>query len=153
MGYHCDVPLRWSDMDAYGHVNNVQFLRLLEDARIVAIRDWFGPGDRLLADGILVARHEIEYHAPLVFRHEPVRIDVVVSRVDPAGFTLGYVLRDPEETGIRRYAVAVTQLVTYDFGTGSLTRLDPGVGRALQDRARVDAASGRTDAVHFRWRR
>jgi acyl-CoA thioester hydrolase len=29
------VPLRWSDMDAYGHVNNVQFLRLLEDARVV----------------------------------------------------------------------------------------------------------------------
>ena len=31
--YSADVPLRWSDMDAYGHVNNVQFLRLLEDAR------------------------------------------------------------------------------------------------------------------------
>ncbi|MFP5335206.1 MAG: acyl-CoA thioesterase, partial [Actinomycetes bacterium] len=23
------MPLRWSDMDAYGHVNNVVFLRLL----------------------------------------------------------------------------------------------------------------------------
>ena len=30
--YCVNVPLRWSDMDAYGHVNNVQFLRLLEDA-------------------------------------------------------------------------------------------------------------------------
>ena len=30
------TPLRWSDMDAYGHVNHVQFLRLLEDARVVA---------------------------------------------------------------------------------------------------------------------
>ena len=39
--YRVDVPLRWSDMDAYGHVNNVQFLRLLEDARVVAIREWF----------------------------------------------------------------------------------------------------------------
>ncbi|MGL5850524.1 MAG: acyl-CoA thioesterase, partial [Phycicoccus sp.] len=33
--YRVEVPLRWSDMDAYGHVNNVQFLRLLEDARVV----------------------------------------------------------------------------------------------------------------------
>src|ERR687886_344809 len=32
------TPLRWSDMDAYGHVNNVQFLRLLEDARVVDAR-------------------------------------------------------------------------------------------------------------------
>ena len=33
--YRVEVPLRWSDMDAYGHVNNVQYLRLLEDARVV----------------------------------------------------------------------------------------------------------------------
>ncbi|MFE4477710.1 acyl-CoA thioesterase, partial [Kitasatospora sp. NPDC056789] len=30
--YRC--PLRWADMDAYGHVNNVVFLRYLEEARI-----------------------------------------------------------------------------------------------------------------------
>lgn len=30
--YRC--PLRWSDMDAFGHVNNVVFLRYLEEARI-----------------------------------------------------------------------------------------------------------------------
>lgn len=30
--YNC--PLRWSDMDAFGHVNNVVFLRYLEEARI-----------------------------------------------------------------------------------------------------------------------
>ena len=36
------VPLRWSDMDAYGHVNNVQYLRLLEEARITAFAQWFG---------------------------------------------------------------------------------------------------------------
>ncbi|GAA5012781.1 hypothetical protein GCM10025734_58630 [Kitasatospora paranensis] len=29
-----DCPLRWSDMDAFGHVNNVVFLRYLEEARI-----------------------------------------------------------------------------------------------------------------------
>lgn len=28
------VQLRWSDMDAYAHVNNVEMLRLLEEARI-----------------------------------------------------------------------------------------------------------------------
>lgn len=27
-------PLRWADMDAFGHVNNVAFLRYLEEARI-----------------------------------------------------------------------------------------------------------------------
>ena len=31
--------MRWSDMDAYGHINNVQIVRILEEARIAA----FGP--------------------------------------------------------------------------------------------------------------
>jgi acyl-CoA thioester hydrolase len=35
------VQLRWSDMDAYGHVNNVELLRLLEEARIEAF--WAHP--------------------------------------------------------------------------------------------------------------
>ena len=35
--YAAQVALRWSDMDAYAHINNVQFLRLLEDARVIAI--------------------------------------------------------------------------------------------------------------------
>ena len=30
------IPLRWSDFDAYAHVNNAEMLRLLEEARIQA---------------------------------------------------------------------------------------------------------------------
>src|SRR5690606_9128291 len=74
--YAAHVSLRWSDMDAYAHINNVQFLRLLEDARVIAFRDWFdradGGGRSLLDEGVLVSRHEIEYRRPLGFRHEPV---------------------------------------------------------------------------------
>ena len=74
--YCVNVPLRWSDMDAYGHVNNVQFLRLLEDARVTGFQDWFGRDKALLEEGVLVSRHEIEYIAPLTFRHADRRGDV-----------------------------------------------------------------------------
>jgi len=33
---HVPIPLRWSDFDAYAHVNNAEMLRLLEEARIQA---------------------------------------------------------------------------------------------------------------------
>src|SRR5699024_8345566 len=36
-----EIVLRWGDMDAYGHVNNVQYHRLLEEARVRAFKDWF----------------------------------------------------------------------------------------------------------------
>ena len=31
-----EIPLRWGDMDAYGHINNVQIVRLMEEARVLA---------------------------------------------------------------------------------------------------------------------
>ncbi len=33
------APLRWGDMDAYGHANNTVYVRILEEARIVRLAD------------------------------------------------------------------------------------------------------------------
>lgn len=35
-----EVPVRWSDQDINGHVNNVQILTLMEEARIRATQKW-----------------------------------------------------------------------------------------------------------------
>ena len=142
--YRVDVPLRWSDMDAYGHVNNVQFLRLLEDARVIAFEQWFGQDRSLLEEGVVVARHEIEYLAPLDFRHAPIGADMWVTNISGASFDLAYELRDPEEVGTTLYARAETTLVAYDFATGSPRRLRP------DERAVLKALAG--EPVPFRWR-
>ncbi|NHA67542.1 acyl-CoA thioesterase [Phycicoccus flavus] len=139
------VPLRWSDMDAYGHVNNVQFLRLLEDARVIGIAEWGGDGPSMLDEGIVVSRHAIEYRAPLSFRPAPVRVDMWVTRTHGAGFDLGYVVRDPEDLGETVYAVAETGLVLYDFAAGRPRRLSREV-TAVLDRHRGEP-------VAFRWER
>ena len=102
--YRVEVPLRWSDMDAYGHVNNVQYLRLLEDARVIGFRSWFPDRPTMLDEGIVVTRHVIEYRSPLTYRAAPVEVDMWVTRVHGAGFDLGYTVRDPEsgrEAGVR----------------------------------------------------
>ena len=146
--YFVDVPLRWSDMDAYGHVNNVQFLRLLEDARVVAFSDWFGQDRSLVDEGVLVARHEIEYLAPLTFRHAPVRIGMWTMRITAASFDLGYEVREPEGDTTGRdtvYARAETTLVLYDFETSRPRRATAELTASLQARA--------GGAVPFRWRR
>lgn len=31
--FSCQIPLRWGDMDAFGHVNNTLYLRYCEEAR------------------------------------------------------------------------------------------------------------------------
>ncbi len=131
-------------MDAYGHVNNVQFLRLLEDARVIAFEQWFGPDRNLLNEGVVVARHEIEYLAPLDFRHAPISVDMWATKISGARFDLGYEMRDPAEVGMTLYARAETTLVAYDFATVSPRRL------RLDERAVLKGLAG--DPVSFRWR-
>ncbi len=141
--YRVEVPLRWSDMDAYGHVNNVQFLRLLEDARVVGIREWFVGRPSMLDEGIVVSRHAIEYRAPLTYRPAPVEVDMWVTKVHGAGFDLGYVVRDPASVGEAVYAVAETGLAYYDFAAATPRRLTP------DDRTALRSHLG--PAVSFRW--
>ena len=61
----CHVPMRWSDMDAFGHVNNVVYLRYLQEARVDMLFV-HAPrhGAEELAAGVVVARHEVAYRAP-----------------------------------------------------------------------------------------
>lgn len=118
-----EVPLRWGDMDAFGHVNNVLYLRYLEEARVIGFHEWFGDDDPVKSAGVLVARSEIEYLRPLEHRPEPVCVDMWVSRVAGASFDLGYQVRDPEGVGTAVYALAESTLVMYDFATASPTRI------------------------------
>ena len=143
--YRVNVPLRWSDMDAYGHVNNVQFLRLLEDARVIGFEDWFGQDRSVLAEGILVARHEIEYLAPLLFRVPPIVVQMWATKIGGAGFDLAYEVRDSLAPEAAVYARAETTLVLYDFATSTPRRMQPDL------RAMLESHSG--EPVPYRWRR
>ena len=145
--YRVNVPLRWSDMDAYGHVNNVQFLRLLADARVIGFEEGFGQDRSVLSEGILVARHEIEYLAPLLFRVAPIAVEMWPTRIGGAGFDLGYEVRDGRdgEQGETVFARAETTLVLYDFATARPRRMDDSLRAVLQAHA--------GDPTPFRWRR
>nr|WSY54865.1 acyl-CoA thioesterase [Streptomyces sp. NBC_00886] len=103
--YRC--PLRWADMDAYGHVNNVVFLRYLEEARI----DFLFRPDKEFKQGSVVSRHEIDYKRQLVHRHAPVDIELWVTEIRAASFTIAYEVKDGDQIYVR----ASTVIVPFDF--------------------------------------
>lgn len=108
--YQC--PVRWSDMDVYGVVNNVSFLRLLEEARVDFIwRLGAEQGDAFFSGGSVVVRHAIEYKRPLVHRHEPVAIHMWVSEVRAAAVTIEYEVRD----GDTLCALASTTMAPFNY--------------------------------------
>ncbi|MFD8676757.1 acyl-CoA thioesterase [Streptomyces seoulensis] len=103
--YRC--PLRWADMDAYGHVNNVVFLRYLEEARI----DFLFRPDKNFQQGSVVARHEIDYKRQLVHRHHPVDVELWITEIRAASFTITYEVKDADTVYVR----ASTVVVPFDF--------------------------------------
>ncbi|MBD0710252.1 MULTISPECIES: acyl-CoA thioesterase [unclassified Streptomyces] len=118
--YSC--PLRWSDMDAFGHVNNVVFLRYLEEARIdFMFRLAPGDGSPSFSGGSVVARHEIDYLRPLVHRHEPVIIESWVTKIGAASLTIAYEIKDPDVTYVR----ASTVVVPFDLEAQRPRRITP----------------------------
>jgi acyl-CoA thioester hydrolase len=132
--YRC--PLRWSDMDAFGHVNNSRYLTYLEEARVDLLVNTVGEhGEAMMRDGVLVAHHSIDYTAPLAFRPAPVLIDVWTQEIGGASFTVAYRVYDTATGGRDEvvYATAFTRLVAYDLANGRVRRLTEGERAFLDD--------------------
>jgi len=111
--YHC--ALRWSDLDAYGHVNNARFLTLYEEARVAL---FFALGQKQglrFADGVVIRRHEVDYLRPVDYPLAPaaggsgptVRVEMWVEEIRPSRFTIGYELFDGDLVASRARSVLV----------------------------------------------
>jgi acyl-CoA thioester hydrolase len=55
------IPIRWRDVDAYGHVNNAVFLNYLEEARDRLVESLFGEQSW----DFVIARVAIDYRSEL----------------------------------------------------------------------------------------
>ena len=135
MRIHVAIPLRWSDFDAYAHVNNAEMLRLLEEARIqafwrpdegveavsdIAILD-ARPGAEMIS---LIARQEIEYLAPIPYMRAPIDIEMWIGRIGGASLEICYELYSPEGVTPRvLFTKAATTLVMVTAATGRPQRI------------------------------
>jgi len=118
--FHC--PMRWSDMDAYGHVNNVVYLTYLEEARVDMLFTIGAElGAKALSEGVLVARHEIDYRRPLVYHPRGVDIDLWTDAIKGASFEIRYEVRDDETV----FAKAASVLVPFDLTAQRPRRVSP----------------------------
>jgi acyl-CoA thioester hydrolase len=86
-GYPMNV--RFNDLDSYGVVNNAVYLTYFEEARM----QWFS--DKLNVDwnwkkqGIIIARHEIDYKLPIFLEDKP-RMIMWISEIGEKSFEVCY---------------------------------------------------------------
>ncbi|WP_026875287.1 acyl-CoA thioesterase [Jiangella gansuensis] len=105
--YECSV--RFDDLDAFGHVNNVTFAEYLQEARVDFAHRHLVTGDAP-HEGSVVVHQSIEYLAPVPFRTEPLQVHVWVTRIGTSSFEVAYEVSDASTL----FARATGVLVAYD---------------------------------------
>jgi acyl-CoA thioester hydrolase len=94
--YHC--PMRWIDQDPFGHVNNTIYFVYLEQARV-------------------------DYLKPVIYRNEPLRIEMWCDEIRAASFSVRYEVFDGTELDAPLAARARSRCAPYDLVAGRPRRL------------------------------
>jgi acyl-CoA thioester hydrolase len=129
--YVAEVALRWSDTDAFGHVNHARTVTLLEEARVgLLFTEASKHGLESMADGMVVARVVIDYHAPLFYTAGSVQVRMSVRDLRAASFLIDYVAHagtcsgaGSTAEGAASIATAETLVVPYDLRSKRPRRL------------------------------
>lgn len=105
--FECLMPLRWSDQDINGHINNARIVTLMEEARI------FWLNQRAAAEGLesfrcpkVVAALNVEYLRPVNYGDELLML-LDISRIGSGSFTVRYSAIQQSSTVFRGTTVLV----------------------------------------------
>ena len=114
--HQMDLKVRFSDVDVYGHVNNVKYFEYFQESRIQYVMDM------LHDDGIdwrehVVARVDVDYRRPILLRAEPYVVRSWVSQVGTKSFTISGEVRDGAADDSATLARSDVVMVTFDKQT------------------------------------
>jgi acyl-CoA thioester hydrolase len=87
------LRVRWSDVDAYRHVNNVKYIEYFQEARVRYQMQMHRQGDNF--GSFVIARMDVDYRRPIMFRAEPYDVRSWVSDVGRRSFVVAAEIRDP----------------------------------------------------------
>jgi acyl-CoA thioester hydrolase len=114
--YECFV--RFSDVDVYGHVNNVKYFEYYQEARIRFVTELGREPDEP-EFGLVVARLDVDYRRPILFRPEPYVVESWVTRIGTKSFGLASEIKDVADDDTRGSVLsrARSVLVGFDMDT------------------------------------
>jgi len=117
------LRVRWSDVDAYGHVNNVKYIEYFQEARIRYMMQLHEDGDSF--GSIVVARTDVDYRRPILFRLAPYEVHSWVSHVGKTSFVITAEICDPDGEPGRALASSRVVVVGFDRETQRAAPLTP----------------------------
>ena len=145
------MHVRFSDVDVYGHVNNVKYFEYFMEARILmTARLWKGVPEGTPEPSMVVAQTDVDYKVPILFRPEPYDAWSWISRVGERSMTIESEICDGD-TVLSRARVA---MVFFDPTTARPTPPPGGLpGAAARGRHRLTGCVAGCRPVRRRARR
>ena len=130
-GFTTPVPVRWSDIDMYQHINHATMVTILEEARVPFLREPFGAV--ITTTGLLIHDVRVLYKGQLRLVDSPLQVTIWSKRVRAVDFTLGYEVRPVNaDLSSKPSVIAETQLATVHIEEQRLQRLMPEQREYLQ---------------------
>jgi acyl-CoA thioester hydrolase len=119
------VPLRWTDQDAFGHLNNARLVTVLEEARVAL---FFACAEEAglsgFEAGCLITSLEVRYLRQVPYERTPLRVAMWVSDIRAASFTVHYELwRGGDDSAASPALTATTTLAMFDLEAQRVRRL------------------------------
>ena len=91
MRHKCKAHVRWNDLDAFGHVNNANYLTYVQESR--ADFTWWSrkrAGETPLLMDMVVARAEVDFLEPIYEGGFDLDVGIWVTKIGNASFDLAY---------------------------------------------------------------
>jgi acyl-CoA thioester hydrolase len=140
MSYVHTERVRFGDLDAMRHLNNVVFLRYFETARIAYLREIVPSHDpanpEADAFGLIFAECHINYRSPVVF-DEVVDVKCSIGNVKRSSFRVEFEMRVGSRLAAEGYGV----LVGFDYTSQQASPLPDELRDTLAAEAGAPAAS------------
>jgi acyl-CoA thioester hydrolase len=140
MSYLHTERVRFGDLDAMRHLNNVVFLRYFETARIAYLREIVPTHDPTRPEedafGLIFAECHINYRSPVLFDEE-VAVTCSIGNVKRSSFRVEFDMR----VGSRLVAEGYGVLVGFDYVSQTAAQLPDELRETLEAEAAAPAAS------------
>jgi acyl-CoA thioester hydrolase len=91
MRHKCKAHVRWNDLDAFGHVNNANYLTYVQESR--ADFTWWSrkrAGETPILMDMVVARAEVDFLDPIYEGGFDLDVEIWVTKIGNASFDLAY---------------------------------------------------------------
>ena len=114
--HQSDFPIRWGDMDAMGHVNNVMYFRYFEQIRM----EWYDQADFAApatpTQSIVIVDNHAEYLKPVIY---PMHIKVQMFGHSPG-----------RSSFVSSYRLTVND-VLFTRGSAKVVWIDTALGKSI----------------------